>query len=312
MTDLTGQSRTSYLSDIVNAPPPAGVVELVDDLQSKYPGSAILLYGSGASVLKDADPADVLFDFYIIAPTYEAAFRSRLMRFLNRMIPPNVFYVELKTPNGIRRAKYAVLSLAHFERLVSRNCFHSYFWARFAQPSRIVAGSSTMRKSVINCIETAIDTFTVNIAALSSEEASVRDLWRAGLGRSYKAELRAETPNRVDALLDSYGTWPDDITRNDLVVATQQRARARRTDLAWRIRIVQGGFLSVGRLLKGAFTFQGGLDYITWKIARHTGVDVPIRNWERAIPLIGIPFVVERYYRLRRVKTRHGSDNLSQ
>jgi hypothetical protein len=43
------------------------------------------------------------------------------------------------------------------------------------------------------------------------------------------------------------------------------------------------------RLIKGIFTFEGGLDYIVWKIDRHTGVKVEIKPWHRRFPLIAAP-----------------------
>jgi hypothetical protein len=46
--------------------------------------------------------------------------------------------------------------------------------------------------------------------------------------------------------------------------------------IGWRVRAVQGKVLSVLRLLKGLFTFKGGVDYILWKIERHSGVRVEV------------------------------------
>ena len=42
--------------------------------------------------------------------------------------------------------------------------------------------------------------------------------------------------------------------------------------MAWRFRRLVGKVLSILRLAKGVFTFDGGVDYILWKIERHSGV----------------------------------------
>ena len=51
----------------------------------------------------------------------------------------------------------------------------------------------------------------------------------------------------------------------------------------WRVRRVQGKLMSVLRLLKALFTFVGGLDYVAWKMQRHSGrqVEIParVRRW---------------------------------
>ena len=56
--------------------------------------------------------------------------------------------------------------------------------------------------------------------------------------------------------------------------------------LAWSARRVQGKTLSVLRLVKSAFTFQGGVDYLLWKLERHSGVRVEATERERRHPLI--------------------------
>jgi len=285
-------ARAAYVREYLNAPPAAPAVALAREIERRHPGCAVLLYGSGNSVLKDASVEDVLFDFYAIVPSYRSAFGSALLRFAGRVLPPNVFYLECDGPTGRLRCKYAVLAIDHFEQLVSKRTFHSYFWARFAQPCRIVAVSPEMRPRIEAAVLTAIDTFAANSAGLPGAE-SVAALWREGLARSYRAELRAEAPDRVTRLLENYGDWPSRVT-------LLPGPRPRRQELAWRLRAVQGGFLSAARLLKASFTFVGGVDYIAWKISRHAGFELPVRDWERRFPLLAAPILAGRYYRMKR------------
>ena len=256
-----------------------------------------MLYGSGVSVLETADATDVLYDFYVIVPSYRQAYKSTFLSLGNAAIPPNVFYVEKSTDQGLLRAKYAVLSIDHFEKLVSNKTFHSYFWARFAQPSRFVAGPEALRARIAHCIGIAVDTFVGRVRGLVPEEASVNEIWLAGLSRSYKAELRAEAPERVAKLLEAYGEWPEEVT--NLENPVQPNA-----GLAWRVRSVFGGVLSVLRLLKGTLTFAGGVDYIAWKVGRHAGFPLPVRDWERRWPFFGAPSLARRYYKLKRTQPR--------
>ncbi len=271
---------------------PAAAQSLAAAIETRHPGAAVILYGSGASVLAGADPGSLLYDFYVIEPVYAA--RARSHRLLNRLLPPNVYYIEAE--GGRLRAKYAVLSIAHLERLVSKRTFHSYFWARFAQPCRIVAAPDALSARILACVETAIDVFVARSAPLVGAEAGVRALWRAGLSRSYRAELRAEQPDRVERLLAAYGDWPERVT----LPFEEPSAGKARAETAWRVRSVQGAILSAARLLKATITFEGGVDYIAWKIGRHAGFELPVREWERRWPFFAAPILAERYYRLRR------------
>src|SRR5690606_13814062 len=73
-----------------------------------------------------------------------------------------------------------------------------------------------------------------------------------------------------------------------------QRHRFRRL---WRIRQSVGKLLTVLRLAKGVFTFEGGMDYILWKIERHSGVRATATPWPRRHPLLASPLLAWRLYR---------------
>ena len=65
-----------------------------------------------------------------------------VLALLNWLLPPNVFYLEVPDGSEIIRAKYAVLTLADFQRGNSTAWFHPYLWARFAQPVRLLYARS--------------------------------------------------------------------------------------------------------------------------------------------------------------------------
>jgi hypothetical protein len=63
------------------------------------------------------------------------------------------------------------------------------------------------------------------------------------------------------------------------------------------MRRVQGKLLSVARLLKALLTFEGGFDYIAWKLERHSGRPVVIPPRVRKYPLIFVWGLMWRLYR---------------
>ena len=50
--------------------------------------------------------------------------------------------------------------------------------------------------------------------------------------------------------------------------------------------VLQGKFLSAARIIKAALTFEDPLDYLLWKIERHSGVHVEPTSRQRRYPLI--------------------------
>ena len=59
-----------------------------------------------------------------------------------------------------------------------------------------------------------------------------------------------------------------------------------RNSMGWALRRLQGKILSVLRLMKAAYTFQGGVDYLIWKIERHSGVKIELTPQERRHPIL--------------------------
>lgn len=294
------------------APTPPAAEVLTRKLAEKFPDAAVLFYGSGASVSGGDDPASLVFDFYVIGRSYKELYRSPFLRAANRLLPPNVFYIETPSSFGTLRAKYAVLSIDHFEKLVSQKTFHSYFWGRFAQPCRIIDPSGRLANRLENALADAVATFCKESLGLTAAPFAARDLWLAGLAASYAAELRAEDRTRAGKLIDSYGDWAEATTEAALrcsgiaarrtapgTIDAAAPARLIPARLAWRLRAALGTVLSVLRLLKGAGTFEGGVDYIAWKIKRHAQVDLAVTPWERRHPFLAAPGLAIRYYRLR-------------
>jgi hypothetical protein len=63
----------------------------------------------------------------VLVDRYRAIEPRRLLAALNKLLPPNVFYIEVPFEDRVVRAKYAVLSLNDFAAGASR-WFHSYVW----------------------------------------------------------------------------------------------------------------------------------------------------------------------------------------
>ena len=77
-------------------------------------------------------------------------------------------------------------------------------------------------------------------------------------------------------------------------LSSRERKRGR---LAWAVRRVQGKLLNFLRLIKASLTFDGGVDYLLWKIERHSGIKEEVSPLTRRYPLIGFWATAWRLYR---------------
>ena len=294
------------------APPPVRV--LARALLARYGDAAlaILFYGS---CFRKGDDAGGIVDLYLIVDSYPHAFRRSSHAFLNRLLPPNVFYLEVPYEGRVTRAKYAVFSMKDLRRGVSTDWFHSYLWGRLAQPAGIVyARNARTAAAVHRALARAVVTFVSRVLPVMPPRFRGIELWRKGLALSYGAELRSERGDRIDELIgadpDRYaaaarfamravpspvaaaggasGTW----YRTTIPASRRMAGR-----IAWRVRSIQGKLLSVLRLVKGLFTFRNGLDYILWKIERHSGIRVRVDPRLRRLPLVGTGLLFWRLYR---------------
>ncbi len=217
-------------------------------------------------------------------------------------------------PAGTLRTKYAVLSMQDLDRGTSPRWFHSYIWARFAQPTGLLYSrdKSTTDKIHTNLAQ-AVMTFIARVLPQLPGEFKVADVWEKGLSLTYRSELRAEKGRRGVEIYQHYESYFCSITAialkafPDVSIEGEGSGTFRRINTSqaqdfinkagWRTRIIQGKLLSVARLLKAFFTFEGGLDYIIWKLERHSGTKIEITPRLRRYPLLFIWGLMWRLYR---------------
>ncbi len=288
---------------------------LVKEILSRYGEAvqAILFYGSCLHMGEDLDG---LFDLFVLVDTYDSVNRNSMLAALNKLLPPNVFYLEVSHGQQTVRAKYAILTLTDLYKGTSSRWFHSYLWARFCQPTATVyVRDEKVARQVHTAFAQAIITFTKRVMPRLQPQFTIRKLWQKGLELTYRAEFRPERPDQQVRLFDAAPDYFADITRMAFAVLPFQVSAINSQDIAlysaniskpmrltaaltWTIRIVQGKLLSVLRLIKGTLTFDGGVDYILWKIKRHSGVDMEASPFLRRHPVFAMLVLSWRLFRL--------------
>ena len=264
---------------------------------------AVLLYGSWLRGNKQT-----VLDFYVLLDQY-SRLPNRFHAFANRLLPPNVYHVSLQHQQTVVAAKYAVVTTTAFSRAINHG-FHSYFWARFAQPFEVThVRNEELRGEIMQFSLSCAERMVEETAPLFSGDFSAESLWAKALQLTYNSELRSEGAGKALELVnynrEHFGVLTGRIVEQsdnlESVVnglrcnaSDAQRSRCARR---WKLRQAWGKLLSVLRLFKAAFTFNQPLAYVLWKVERHSGIREEATPLQHRLPLIFAWPVLWRLYR---------------
>jgi hypothetical protein len=292
------ESLAALVAEDDQRPVPAGTDAVVAAVRQRFGASvaAVLFYGS---CLRRGTFEGVV-DVYVLVDDYRTVYGASWLGLANRALPPNVFHVTAPTAPAPTPVKAAVMSLDQFERAMAPEAWSPSVWARFAQPA-VLAHARDERTGwrVSRARARAVATALWHGARLAPAGAAPLDLWRAVFRATYATELRAETVARADLVVEADAPRYAALTGPGLAAAGDPAIGAGgwRARTGWRLRRAVGKALSVVRLAKAAFTFEGGADYLAWKIERHTGVAVTPTPWQRRHPILALPWLVWRLKR---------------
>ncbi|HWI85264.1 MAG TPA: hypothetical protein VNT42_02920 [Sphingomonas sp.] len=292
-----GDALHALVAEELARPVDVAIGAMAAAVAARHPGArSVLFYGS---TLREARLEGLMLDFYLIVADYADAFGAKWLSVANKLLPPNVFPFEY---NGLV-AKYAVLSEADFARLASPRTRNVSVWARFAQPSRLVwAANDEAIAAATNAVARAAPTLLAAARPCLPDSLDPLDLWRGAFALTYRAELRAERGSRAESVVDAdpdrYRSFTqpaltgarlgahiaDGQLTFDRPMSPAERAEGKRT---WARRRREGKALTLLRLAKASATYAGGIDYLAWKISRHSGQPIAIKPWQRRWPVIG-------------------------
>lgn len=297
-------SLQQLVADELAVKPQPNVRGFAKYIADQYPGAAraVLFYGS---CLRSRQLEGQMLDFYLIVSDYDAAYPKAWMANWNRRLPPNVFPFEYK---GLV-AKVAVLSEADFHSLNRPGASAVSVWARFSQPSRLVwVKDEEARKTVVRCVAGAAPTLLNAALAHMEREVGVLDLWQSGFQLTYSAELRAERKDRPSSVVghdeQRYLTFgkaalhhtaiANEIRDDRVVLKADPERRILQERNRWPGLRRRGKLLTVARLAKAAFTYSGGIDYLAWKVNRHAGTDIEVKDWQRRHPFVAATMLLPK------------------
>ncbi len=305
---VPGKHETPHMG----SPQDTSIEPLLDEIRKKHGDSlqAILVYGSWLRGKRDT-----MLDFYVLVENYRTL-NSVWQGLMCRLLPPNVYHIhhksgDLKTDGHGLRAKYALLTLNRFHYAM-RHDFHSYFWARFAQPCEVLYVRDEAAQSILtDAFNRASARFARTVLPCMKDRFSSRELWTHGLSLTYQCEIRTESSKRGESIYDFNPEYYDrvldalvqpgeavsDAEPETLYCNPMSGFSRRLSAFSWGLRRLQGKLLSLLRLLKAALTFNEPLEYLLWKIQRHTGLYIEPSPRQLKYPLL---FAWPLLWKLRR------------
>lgn len=290
MANAQNQKLRDLVEKTASQPVIAEINAIATAVRNKYEPDIFAILGYG-SCLRGELVEDTLVDLYVLVEDYAKTHKNIASRMGNRLLPPNVYYLECTHNNEIIRCKFAVITLTQFEEKVSTSTQNPYFWARFAQPTALIhARDDHTRNRVIDALTTAVTTTHIEAKKLATPRQSTQALWTGIFAQTYRTELRSERSNRAALLVETNLDYFKEI---DATINAPASSTARPN---WRSRRYIGKALSVLRLIKAAFTFDGGADYLAWKMTRHSGVEITLTPWQRRHPILAAPKLFWQLY----------------
>jgi hypothetical protein len=297
----TGSSLEALVASELGRPPPPEVQALAAEIRRRHGEnvSAILFYGS----CRRSGDMSGLLDLYVLHDGHRAFHGPGSAALLNRLLPPNVVLLAPPPDQDGLRAKIAIMSQGQFSARVRRASWDTTIWARFSQPASLVyVRDEQTRNRVVSTIAQAVRTAVFWASALSKPSGTSGEIWESLLAQTYRAEIRPETHNQPQRLYAANARWFDSalIAVRDETLALPNIA-ARHPPVGWILRRLWGKPLNLLRLVKAVFTFDGGLDYVVWKLRRHSGHHLTVTAWQRRHPFLAAPTLL---WHLRRGRIR--------
>tara|TARA_R110002096_G_scaffold409077_4_gene608353 strand:+ start:858 stop:1766 length:909 start_codon:yes stop_codon:yes gene_type:complete len=286
MSNAAKEGLNHFILDEWQREVPKPVSIAANEIAEKYGDavSGILFYGS---CLRTGEIEDKILDFYVIVESYSAAYQSQFLAVANKVLPPNVFYHEIQIGDLTVRSKYAILSLADLEKRTSMGCLNVSVWARFCQPCMLLSARNiNVKKIIARHVGSAVTTMLGNLLSLKPSVKTSREVWVAAFEETYAAELRSERSGKgLEIYLLDQERY-DRLTPVAFAALEAKSGGGVLPKVIWVARRWNGKIVSFLRLLKASMTFDGGIDYLAWKIRRHSGVEIEVTDWMRRHPVI--------------------------
>jgi len=301
----------TQIIDVLNAhdhvEPNDRVTRVCDDIKSRHENRVLAFVYYGSS-LREMNNPEKMLDFYVIVDSYRKTHKNPIRIVLNAMIPPAVYYHEMRHPdNTLTTCKYSIVSIKAFERRSSSSALLSTVWGRFSQPCVLLfAKDEAIHERLMRARATAVQHIAKQTLPLFEKPADTQTFWARAFRESYRTELRPESSEsrskeivaryqeRYDALMVAFfGNSQNGVYKLPVSSGSKQMM----CRFKWFLRRLLGKPMTAIRLVNNGATFDGGLDYVLRKLKNHSGVTLDPTPAQRKHPILWSPVLGWKLWR---------------
>jgi hypothetical protein len=272
---------------------------------------AVILYGSclHPSTRKPTSS----HDFYIVLDTYSSVLPNFFHSIINRALPPNVYYIQLKRGESHIEAKYNTITLKDLERETTLSAGSFFTLGRFGKKLGVLYLKEGYENRIIDCMYNAMLTNAHYTLAKMNTEFTLKEFILSLLALSYEGEVRIERDTKTLELFEAFKDFYTSVysrilaefsVHTGILIKTGENYKLNFSPEELEIRKhVLGRFikksrrLSVMRWPKSIYTFGNYVDYLLLKVERSKGIKIELTPLERRFPLI---FGWRHFFRLLR------------
>ncbi len=290
---------------------PPEVRDIVDLLRDACGRDLVAVVFFGSRLLGTSPDERSAADLVVVVENYlrfyesigsrlPAARHSGIMAALNRVLPPNIIY--LNDPGGLRAgAKCFIITEYDLGLALSADAKDHFFRGRLAQRVHIVYARSDRDRLALERRVDLARRLTVDWVPLyiKDDAFGVLDYCRRMMEVSYAGEIRPEARSRVLEVFQSqvsffrlvYARVLQDAARDGRLVADGDRFRlakkpSRRERWRWARFFRRSKTRATLRWFKYMLTFDDWLEYIVRKVERRSGLRIDLTKSERRFPVI--------------------------
>ncbi len=266
---------------------------------TKFSGvKCIFMYGS---MLNSQLSTPTSFpDFYVVVDDYAKFYKSYVHASLNKILPPNSYFLKINNNGASMPSKYCVISACDLDRTTDYKTAKDFFIAgRLAKHIGILyVKDESSLYSLINNIYNAMR-FNVmfTLSEMDSAPYTFDEFIVKLLGLSYRSEIRTETESKIISIYKSersfyeklYKMFLEQEVSNHTVEKTEHGYKTIKPYFSEDYRnkfIKKSRRRAVYRWPKGIYTFSNYIEYLELKVERTTGEKVNLSKWDRRFPLI--------------------------
>ena len=238
-------------------------------------------------------------DFYIIVDSYKTFYKSNVHTLLNKILPPNSYFLRLDQGGQGMPSKYCVLDKQALFNTTHYPAIKDLFVAgRLAKRIGILyvkeqAFLSEFIDNVYNAMQFNVMFALSEIKTPFTLEEFIIHL----LGLSYRAEVRTETQEKVISLYKSEEAFykkvyelflQQEISKGTIKLVNNKYLTLQPyfEDNYLKNFIKHSRKRAVYRWPKSIYTFSDYVGYLELKIERTTGEKLVLSKWDRRFPLI--------------------------